>query len=153
MNLILPLREQLPVKKDFIKLFFDKSGDFYSVKKDKIKDLKEKFKGRVSYLKAVTSEIQKTFEGQKVQNLKYFTTFPLIMKDKQSEIYKEVIVKDSKQFTNVNIEDLSTEIDDDDVEFEVKSQTTRGLVSAFSKYTGNRLNNRVVLNRFIGMIA
>jgi len=42
---------------------------------------------------------------------------------------------------------------DDDVEFEVKSQTTRGLVSAFSKYTGNRLNNRVVLNRFIGMIS
>jgi hypothetical protein len=118
MNLILPLNNQLPVKKDFIKLFFDKSGDFYNVKKDKIKDLKEKFKGRVSYLKAVTSEIQKTFEGEKVQNLKYFTTFPLIMKDKQSEIYKEVIVKDSKQFTNVNIEDLSTEIDDDDIEFE-----------------------------------
>jgi len=42
---------------------------------------------------------------------------------------------------------------DDDVEFEVKSQTTRGLVSAFSKYTGNRLNNRVVLNRFIGLIS
>jgi hypothetical protein len=42
---------------------------------------------------------------------------------------------------------------DEDVEFEVKSQTTRGLVSAFSKYTGNRLNNRVVLNRFIGMIS
>jgi hypothetical protein len=42
---------------------------------------------------------------------------------------------------------------DEDVEFEVKSQTTRGLVSAFSKYTGNRLNNRVVLNRFIGMIT
>lgn len=42
---------------------------------------------------------------------------------------------------------------DEDVEFEVKSQTTRGLVSAFSKYTGNRLNNRVVLNRFIGLIS
>jgi len=42
----------------------------------------------------------------------------------------------------------------DDVEFEVKENaTTRGLVSAFSKYTGNRLNNRVVLNRFIGMIT
>jgi hypothetical protein len=26
-------------------------------------------------------------------------------------------------------------------------------VSAFSKFAGNRLNNRVVLNRFIGMIA
>jgi hypothetical protein len=43
---------------------------------------------------------------------------------------------------------------DDDVEFEVKENaTTRGLVSAFSKYAGNRLSNRVVLNRFIGMIA
>jgi hypothetical protein len=43
---------------------------------------------------------------------------------------------------------------DDDVEFTVKENTTtRGLVSAFSKYTKNRLLNRVVLNRFIGMIA
>jgi len=43
---------------------------------------------------------------------------------------------------------------DEDVGFEVKENaTTRGLVSAFSKYAGNRLNNRVVLNRFVGMIA
>jgi hypothetical protein len=43
---------------------------------------------------------------------------------------------------------------DDDVEFEVKENaTTRGLVSAFSKYSGNRHSNRVVLNRFINMIA
>ena len=43
---------------------------------------------------------------------------------------------------------------EDDAEFVVKENaTTRGLVSAFSKYTKNRLNNRVVLNRFIGMIA
>jgi hypothetical protein len=43
---------------------------------------------------------------------------------------------------------------DEDVTFEVKENaTTRGLVSAFSKYAGNRLANRVVLNRFVGMIA
>ena len=43
---------------------------------------------------------------------------------------------------------------EDDAEFVVKENaTTRGLVSAFSKYTKNRLSNRVVLNRFIGMIA
>lgn len=43
---------------------------------------------------------------------------------------------------------------DDDVTFEVRENaTTRGLVSAFSKFAGNRVNNRVVLNRFIGMIA
>ena len=43
---------------------------------------------------------------------------------------------------------------DEDVSFEVKENaTTRGLVSAFSKFAGNRLNNRVVLNRFIGLIS
>jgi len=48
-------------------------------------------------------------------------------------------------------EGLDTE---EDVSFEVKENaTTRGLVSAFSKYAGNRLNNRVVLNRFVGMIS
>lgn len=48
-------------------------------------------------------------------------------------------------------ESLDTE---DDVEFDVKENVTkRGLVSAFSKYTKNKVMNRVVLNRFIGMIA
>jgi L-asparaginase/Glu-tRNA(Gln) amidotransferase subunit D len=42
---------------------------------------------------------------------------------------------------------------DDEDEFEVTSTTTRGLVSAFSKYTGSRVSNRVVLNRFINLIA
>ena len=43
---------------------------------------------------------------------------------------------------------------DEDVEFDVKENaTTRGLVTAFSKYANNRVTNRVVLNRFIGMIA
>jgi hypothetical protein len=42
----------------------------------------------------------------------------------------------------------------EDVVLEVKENaTTRNLVSAFKKYTGARLNSRVVLNRFIGMIA
>ena len=43
---------------------------------------------------------------------------------------------------------------EEDTEFEVKENaTTRGLVSAFSKYAGNRVNNRVILNRFIGLIS
>jgi hypothetical protein len=45
----------------------------------------------------------------------------------------------------------------EETSFEVKEKkekvTTRNLVSAFKKYTGARLNSRVVLNRFIGMIA
>jgi hypothetical protein len=42
---------------------------------------------------------------------------------------------------------------DEGDEFEVSSTTTRGLVSAFSKYTSNRVSNRIVLNRFINLIA
>jgi hypothetical protein len=44
-------------------------------------------------------------------------------------------------------------LEDDDGEFESKSTTTRGLVSAFKKYTGGKVSNKVVLNRFIGLIA
>jgi hypothetical protein len=48
-------------------------------------------------------------------------------------------------------EALDTE---EDNEFVVKENaTTRGLVSAFKKYAGGRVANRVVLNRFIGLIS
>ena len=47
-------------------------------------------------------------------------------------------------------ESLDTE---EDAEFEVrKDATTRGFVTAFSKFSNNRKTSRVVLNRFIGMI-
>jgi len=42
---------------------------------------------------------------------------------------------------------------EDDADFEVKNTTTRGLVSAFSKYTNNRVATRVILNRFIQLIS
>lgn len=42
---------------------------------------------------------------------------------------------------------------DDDAEIEVKNVTTRALVTAFSKYTTNRIGNRLVLNRFINLIS
>jgi flagellar biosynthesis GTPase FlhF len=43
---------------------------------------------------------------------------------------------------------------EDEEELVVKENaTTRSLVSAFSKYAGGRINNRVILNRFIGLIS
>ncbi|CAB4133293.1 hypothetical protein UFOVP250_109 [uncultured Caudovirales phage] len=55
------------------------------------------------------------------------------------------------EFYLLKSESLDT---DTDVEFKVRENaTTRGLVSAFSKYTGNRLSNRVVLNRFMDLIT
>lgn len=47
----------------------------------------------------------------------------------------------------------SGKLDIEDEEFEAKSTTTRGLVSAFSKYNGKKVSNRVILSRFIEMIA
>jgi hypothetical protein len=69
----------------------------------------------------------------------------------RKEKYKVVTNAGFDEYYLLRSEGLDT---DDDVEFHVKENaTTRGLVSAFSKYAGNRLSNRVVLNRFIGMIA
>jgi len=43
---------------------------------------------------------------------------------------------------------------DDEEELEFKENaTTRGMVSAFSRYTANKITSRVVLNRFIGLIS
>jgi hypothetical protein len=48
----------------------------------------------------------------------------------------------------------SNGLNTDEEEFEVEDGiTNRGLVTAFTKYAGNKIANRVVLNRFIGMIA
>ena len=49
---------------------------------------------------------------------------------------------------------LKSEIKDvEEPEFTVKENvTTRGLVSAFAKYTNGRVSNRILLNRFIGLI-
>lgn len=47
----------------------------------------------------------------------------------------------------------TSSMDTDDDELIVNSTTTRGLVSAFSKYTGGKVNSRIILNRFIKMIA
>ena len=47
----------------------------------------------------------------------------------------------------------SNSLETDDDELVVNTTTTRGLVSAFSKYTGGKVGSRIILNRFIKMIA
>jgi hypothetical protein len=48
----------------------------------------------------------------------------------------------------------STGLNTDEEEFDVEEGVSRrGLVSAFTKYAGNKISNRIILNRFIGMIA
>ena len=49
----------------------------------------------------------------------------------------------------------SNSLDTDDADELVfkDNATTRGMVSAFSKYTGSKISSRVILNRFIGLIS
>ncbi len=82
-------------------------------------------------------------------------------KSEESKIDKRVLDFRKDNFTylnNVGYDEYyflrSDTLDtDEDGSFEVSSTTTRGLVSAFSKYTGNRVSNRIVLNRFINLVA
>jgi len=65
--------------------------------------------------------------------------------------YQVVTSEGYDEYYLLYAEGLDTE---EDAEFEVKENaTTRGFVSAFSKFNNNRKSNRVVLNRFIGLVA
>ena len=69
----------------------------------------------------------------------------------RKEKYSIVTSAGFDEYYLLRSEGMNTE---EDVTFEVKENaTTRGFVTAFSKYTSNRISNRVVLNRFIGLIA
>ena len=83
--------------------------------------------------------------------------FPMVTK--KEEIKSKFRKEKSLVVTNAGFDEYyllrSEGLDTDaDVDFDTNGKTTtRSLVSAFTKYAGNRHNNRVVLNRFIGMIA
>ena len=47
----------------------------------------------------------------------------------------------------------TSSLDTEEEELVITSKTTRGMANAFSKYTGGKVNSRIILNRFIKMIA
>jgi hypothetical protein len=74
-----------------------------------------------------------------------------LKKEFRGKKYKVVTSDGYDEYYLLRAEGLDT---DEDAEFEVaENATTRGFVSAFAKFTNNRKANRVVLNRFIGVIA
>jgi hypothetical protein len=64
---------------------------------------------------------------------------------------KSIVVKNSG-FDEYYLMKADTDVDEIET-IEAKSNTTRGLVNAFTKYSNTRVTNRVVLNKFIGMIS
>lgn len=89
MNLILPLDNQFPV--DFSKTYFNPDG---TIKDNMIENMVNKTKGRISYLKAMTSDVRKVFEGRRIGALKHFIVYPGTMSDFQSRAYAEAYEKD-----------------------------------------------------------
>lgn len=98
MNLILPMEQQLPVKGDFIEEFMRevRPGE-YSMKKSKIPILKNVFKGRVSFLKVMQSNIPKVFKGKHMGTLRYFNVVEDRMSVFQSEVYRTAYLKDLRE--------------------------------------------------------
>jgi superfamily II DNA or RNA helicase/ribosomal protein S18 acetylase RimI-like enzyme len=98
MNLILPDDLQLPVGEKFITKYLDQQGENkYTVKPKRVKALKKRFKGRVSFLKAIRSSVKKEFVGEKqVGTLKHLIVDPVVMSKTQTKAYEEAVTLDKK---------------------------------------------------------
>jgi len=98
LNLILPYKQQLPNGEDFLREYMFTKNDIYYPKPEKIEYLKSLFKGKVSYLRAMQSNVTKEFVGKSgIYGLKYIIIDPLFMKSFQSKYYTESYRKDTDE--------------------------------------------------------
>lgn len=92
MNLILPEEQKLPTGEEFMNEFFDKETN--KVKENMIPVLKNVFKGRVSYMKAMQSDVEKKFEGKKAGDLQFLKVVEDKMSEFQTEHYGKAYISD-----------------------------------------------------------
>ena len=100
MNLVLPLDKQLNYKTF--------NGTFF--KKEKLVNdglLRDAFKGRVSYLKAMVSGIRQEFIGNMTTKNGKFTLDSSVMEDFQTEAYNNILVTEKKGKDVAHSESLS----------------------------------------------
>lgn len=99
MNLILPADKQLPSGVDFVTEFFDKKNDIFRVKDSHVNILKNAFKGRVSYLKSMSSTVEKVFQDNLSARpkLEHMVVYEDDMGDFQSERYKKAYAEDGEE--------------------------------------------------------
>jgi hypothetical protein len=96
MNLILPMDKQLPTQDAFSKEFLNKSDNknISILKKSKSDEFKNYLHGYVSYLKAMRSDVQKTYVGD--MTIGNFNLYPVRMSDFQTEVYKPLYIADKE---------------------------------------------------------
>jgi superfamily II DNA or RNA helicase len=107
MNLILPIGRQLPSPDEFVSKYFDQSAsgiessnaddekvpNFVDPKADQVSDLKDHFKGRVSYYRS-HPDVSEVFEGQPIDGLKHISVVQDLMSDHQTAGYKKALSED-----------------------------------------------------------
>jgi ribosomal protein S18 acetylase RimI-like enzyme len=101
-NLILPIEEKLPTGEEFIEEYMNSKGNVYTLKKEKIGELKNKLKGRISFLRETYSSVTKEYIGEPiVGNLKHLIVAPNKMSKFQSKYYTMAREKDKAGKTGV----------------------------------------------------
>lgn len=93
MNLILPMNMQFNTQ-TFIKDYFDPDS---TLKPRMVADLASKITGRVSYLKSMSSTVQKVFMGDVMEGLRHFKVVGIKMSDFQTKHYEKAYRKDKEE--------------------------------------------------------
>jgi ribosomal protein S18 acetylase RimI-like enzyme len=94
-NLMLPLDQQLETGEDFLNTYMIKEGNAYYLNPDKVQVLKDRLKGKISFLREPESTIPKEFIGNtNVGSLKHFIVEPNTMSSFQTKGYSDAYEKD-----------------------------------------------------------
>jgi len=94
MNLILPVDKQLPYGEDFLNEFMDEKEGVYTVKPSKVVQLQHAFKGRVSFLRSMYSDVRTEYIGKRLGSLKHFIVDGEVMSKFQSKAYIQAYKSD-----------------------------------------------------------
>lgn len=96
MNLILPMNKQFNLTgKEFISTYFSTSNGYHTIKKEYIPFFKDMFRSRISYLRSMTSDVEKVFVGTKEGDLRYFIVDVDRMSKFQTDAYKKAVAEDT----------------------------------------------------------
>lgn len=93
-NLMLPLNEQFPIGKEFLSEYTYSDKGAHILKPEKIPEIKERLRGKISFLREPEANIPKRYLGSSVDMLNHFIVDPVKMSKFQSENYMKAFMYD-----------------------------------------------------------
>lgn len=110
MNIILPMDMQMPTGPDFLRAFMrEVRPGVFTVRPEKKSELKEYFRGRVSFLKLMVSDLRVEYMGSLQGEMRHLRTVPVNMSAFQGKAYLTAFQQDMR--TNKDLDDL-VDVDD-----------------------------------------